>query len=157
MTQATTEAWAQVPAANTTMQSQNSAQPSDTNAQSGNIAATGQNQADMATDTNNNDPATDNTALIGGQRPVPKRLSAQERWNRLSPEERANIINEWSRLDETIRPVFPIYRDNALEQQAQGNLQGNLQGNQQGPVMTQPINQPATTAGKAPENTPAAR
>ncbi len=69
--------------------------------------------------------ATDSTAEQGtdpnntaGPRPVPKRLSAQERWNRLTPEERSVIINEWQKLDETIRPVFPVFRDNALEAQA---------------------------------------
>lgn len=85
---------------------------------------------------NNSDGALSsdqNTASEAAQRPVPKRLSAQERWNRLSPEDRHVIINEWLQLDETIRPVFPTFRDNALEQQA---LQGNLIGPSQTPAQT---------------------
>lgn len=49
---------------------------------------------------------------------VPKRLSSQERWNRLTAEERMVIITEWKNLDETVRPAFPVFRDNALEAQA---------------------------------------
>lgn len=61
--------------------------------------------------------APDTTIMDTPPRPMPKRLTPQERWNRMSPEQRSVIVNEWLELDETVRPVFPVYRDNALEQQ----------------------------------------
>lgn len=108
----------------------NSAQPNT-------MSSADQGTTDMSAGDNTVDP---NNA---GPRPVPKRLSAQERWNRLSPEERSIVINEWLKLDETIRPVFPVFRDNALEAQA----------HQQGPISPASITPAQPASGTAPTTT----